>query len=130
LLHADGRARAQAENIVEIGEIKPMDIDLPGIYVDRIVPATVEKKIEFLTLREEASADDSVPVKKDAARLRREKIAKRAALELKDGYYCNLGVGMPVLAASYLPEGVNVWLQSENGILGMGPYPTKSEVDA
>jgi hypothetical protein len=75
LLHADGRARAQAENIVEIGEIKPMDIDLPGIYVDRIVPATVEKKIEFLTLREEASADDSVPVKKDAARLRREKIA-------------------------------------------------------
>ncbi|RSH89104.1 hypothetical protein EHS25_002770 [Saitozyma podzolica] len=120
----------EAENIVEIGEIKPMDIDLPGIYVDRIVPATVEKKIEFLTLREEASADDSVPVKKDAARLRREKIAKRAALELKDGYYCNLGVGMPVLAASYLPEGVNVWLQSENGILGMGPYPTKSEVDA
>jgi 3-oxoacid CoA-transferase len=107
-----------------------MDIDLPGIYVDRIVPATVEKKIEFLTLREEASADASVPVKKDAARLRREKIAKRAALELKDGYYCNLGVGMPVLAASYLPEGVNVWLQSENGILGMGPYPTKSEVDA
>lgn len=106
-----------------------MDVDLPGIYVDRIVPATVEKKIEFVTLREESNSNE-VPAKKDAARLRREKIAKRAALELKDGYYCNLGVGMPVLAASFLPEGVNVWLQSENGILGMGPYPTQEEVDA
>ncbi len=75
-----------------------------GIYVDRIVPATVEKKIEFVTLREESHSDE-VPAKKDAARMRREKIAKRAALELKDGYYCNLGVGMPVLAASFLPEG-------------------------
>lgn len=109
-----------------------MDIDLPGIYIDRVVQATVEKKIEFVTLKEEAhdAAQDQVPAKKDAARLRREKIAKRAALELKDGFYCNLGVGMPVLAASFLPEGVNVWLQSENGILGMGPYPTEEQMDA
>ena len=123
----------EAENIVEIGEIKPMDVDLPGIFVDRIVPATVEKKIEILTLREEENSKGDAPAKtspKDEARRRREKIAKRAAKELKDGFYCNLGVGMPVLAASYLPEGVNVWLQSENGILGMGPYPTKDEVDA
>lgn len=126
----------EAENIVEIGEIKPMDIDLPGIYVDRVVQATVEKKIEFVTLKEKEPAvgDDQVPAaapaQKDPARVRREKIAKRAALELKDGFYCNLGVGMPVLAASYLPPGVNVWLQSENGILGMGPYPTEEQVDA
>ncbi|WVF71038.1 hypothetical protein IAT40_005835 [Kwoniella sp. CBS 6097] len=118
----------EAENIVDVGEIAPMDVDLPGIYIDRIVPATAEKKIEVTTLREEAPST-SEPVKKDAARLRREKIARRAARELKDGYYCNLGVGMPVLAASYLSEGVKVWLQSENGILGMGPYPTKDEVD-
>ena len=119
----------EAENIVEVGEIRAMDVDLPGIYIDRIVPATAEKKIEIMTLREETDSKEDVPAK-DSARIRREKIAKRAALELKDGYYCNLGVGMPVLAASYLPKGVNVWLQSENGILGMGPYPTKAEVDA
>lgn len=109
-----------------------MDIDLPGIYIDRIVPATKPKEIEILTLRDDSSSDSdsSTESHKSAARVRREKIAKRAALELKDGYYCNLGVGMPVLAASYLPESVNVWLQSENGILGMGPYPTEDQVDA
>ena len=103
-----------------------MEVDLPGIYVDRIVSATADKKIEITRLRQE----DEEPITKDAARTRREKIAKRAAKELKDGYYCNLGVGMPVLAASYLEPGVNVWLQSENGILGMGVYPTKDQVDA
>jgi len=123
-------ANKQAENIVEIGEISPMDVDLPGIYVDRIVPATVDKQIEFMTLSEDKSAASDVPVHKDEAKLRREKIAKRASRELKDGYYCNLGVGMPVLAANYTEPGVNVWLQSENGILGMGPYPTKDQVDA
>ena len=107
-----------------------MDIDLPGIYVDRIVPATVNSQIEKTVLREETTSVDEDASAKDPARLRREKIARRAAKELKDGYYCNLGVGMPVLAASYLPPGTNVWLQSENGILGMGPYPAKEEVDA
>jgi 3-oxoacid CoA-transferase len=106
-----------------------MEIDLPGIYVDRIVPATVDKQIEFMTLSEDKSSSSS-EAPKDAAKLRREKIAKRASRELKDGYYCNLGVGMPVLAANYTEPGVNVWLQSENGILGMGPYPTRDQVDA
>ena len=119
----------EAEHIVPIGSIKPMDVDLPGIYVDRIVPATAEKKIEITVVRGESSSS-SASSEKSAARLRREKIAKRAALELKDGFYCNLGVGMPVLAANFLPKGVNVWLQSENGVLGMGPYPTKDQVDA
>lgn len=126
-------AIVEAENIVEVGEISPMEIDLPGIYVQRIVPSTVEKKIELVTLTEpevakEVKADNapSKPVS-DSSRI---KIAKRAAQELKDGYYCNLGVGIPVLAANYTPPGVNVWLQSENGILGMGRYPTKEELDA
>ncbi|ORY35066.1 hypothetical protein BCR39DRAFT_516537 [Naematelia encephala] len=126
----------EAENIVEIGEISPMDVDLPGIYIDRIVQATAPKRIELLTVSEEDkgaesdSSQASTDSKKAAAQERRIRIAKRAAKELPDGSYCNLGVGMPVLAANYLTPGTNVWLQSENGILGMGPYPTRDQVDA
>ncbi|HAE13509.1 MAG: CoA transferase subunit B [Chitinophagales bacterium] len=57
-------------------------------------------------------------------------IAKRIAKELKDGYYVNLGIGIPTLVANYIPEGMNVILQSENGLLGMGPFPTEDKVDA
>lgn len=118
----------EAENIVEIGELDPMEVDLPGIFVDRIVPATAEKHIEFAKLREESGSKGSG--EKSDALLRRERIARRAAKELKHGYYVNLGVGIPTLAPSFLPEDQKVWLQSENGILGMGPYPTAGEVDA
>ncbi len=57
-------------------------------------------------------------------------IAKRIAQELKDGYYVNLGIGIPTLVANYIPKGMNVILQSENGLLGMGPFPYEDEVDA
>jgi 3-oxoacid CoA-transferase subunit B len=62
--------------------------------------------------------------------LTKEQIAKRIALELKDGFYVNLGIGIPTLVANYIPEGVDVVLQSENGLLGMGPFPFEGEEDA
>jgi len=60
----------------------------------------------------------------------REDMCRRAASELKDGYYVNLGIGMPTLVANYIPKNMRVTLQSENGMLGMGPFPSESEVDA
>jgi 3-oxoacid CoA-transferase len=117
-------AIVEAEEIVPVGTLDPDNVHLPGIYIDRIVPATVPKAIENLKLAPFKGATESSPPNS------RDRIAKRAAKELKDGYYVNLGVGIPTLAASYVPEGVRVWLQSENGLLGMGPYPaTKDDVD-
>lgn len=60
----------------------------------------------------------------------REQMAKRAAQELQDGFYVNLGIGLPTLVANYIPEGMDVWLQSENGLLGIGEFPTEETIDA
>lgn len=59
----------------------------------------------------------------------REQMAQRAAQELQDGFYVNLGIGLPTLVANYIPEGMDVWLQSENGLLGIGPFPTEETID-
>ncbi|BGP56081.1 hypothetical protein JCM8202_005231 [Rhodotorula sphaerocarpa] len=125
----------EAEEIVPIGSLEPNHVHLPGIFVDRVVQSTAPKRIEMEVLREESSSDSdssasSSASTKSEARQRRERIAKRAAKELKEGMYVNLGIGMPTLAPSFMEPGTVIHMQSENGILGMGPYPTKEEVDA
>nr|XP_022920224.1 succinyl-CoA:3-ketoacid coenzyme A transferase 1, mitochondrial-like [Onthophagus taurus] len=116
---------AEVEEIVECGQINPDDVHLPGIFVDRIVKGEkFEKRIEKYTVQKEDSS------KASNTGSTREIIARRVALEFKDGMYANLGIGIPVLASNYIPNDITVYLQSENGILGLGPFPTPDNVDA
>jgi 3-oxoacid CoA-transferase len=144
----------EAEHIVEPGEIPPEAIHLPGIYVKRVIQSTAEKKIEKYTWAKDPGVAEG-PKGADtgagtgtgtgtgpkeatvAAALgsgdtaaRRERIVRRAAREFKNGMYANLGIGMPMLAPGFVGPEVEVTLQSENGILGLGPYPQRGSEDA
>lgn len=113
---------AEVEDLVEVGELDPDLIHTPGIYVDRIIAGrNYEKRIEFRTVSSGEEFKSDSPI--------RELMARRAARELRDGYYVNLGIGIPTLVANFIPDDINVTLQSENGLLGIGAYPAEDMVD-
>lgn len=117
---------AEVEELVEVGEIEPDEIDVPSIYVQRIVKGdSYEKRIERLTLTDKDAKKGTAATSNP----NRDRIVRRAAKEFRDGMYVNLGIGVPTLASNYIPEGMKVELQSENGLLGMGPYPYPGEED-
>lgn len=118
---------AEVEEIVPEGTLTPDEIHLPGIYVHRLIKGEkYEKKIERRTL---LKSDLGQGASKSADDLKRERIAKRAALELRDGMYVNLGIGIPTLVPNFVDPKIKIELHSENGMLGMGPYPNESEVN-
>ncbi|KQK74079.1 succinyl-CoA:3-ketoacid coenzyme A transferase 1, mitochondrial [Amazona aestiva] len=110
----------QVEEIVDIGAFAPEDIHVPKIYVDRLIQGEkFEKRIEPEDSKAKQKQGDNV----------RERIIRRAALEFEDGMYANLGIGIPLLASNFISPDITVHLQSENGVLGLGPYPLENEVD-
>lgn len=119
---------AEVEEIVDVGNISAEHIHILSFYVQRIIQcASYEKRINrttlFITPGDDAKSD------KSPAAIMWEKIVRKAACEFKDGMYANWGIRMPMLASNFIPDGMTVNLQSENGVLGRGPFPTKDEVD-
>lgn len=132
---------AEVEEIVPVGEIAPEQIHVQGIFVDRILPLTPEQAADkvaehIITRSEDPSAAE--PRKELIARdesgneigWTRAGIAARAAQELADGSYVNLGLGIPTSIPDFLPEGVQVVFHAENGVLKYGEFPLPNEVDA
>uniref|UniRef100_A0A665X9E9 Succinyl-CoA:3-ketoacid-coenzyme A transferase n=1 Tax=Echeneis naucrates TaxID=173247 RepID=A0A665X9E9_ECHNA len=141
----------EVEEVVDVGTFAAEDIHIPSIYVQRVFQGdSYEKRIEvelyhLLTvfrlkfqiknvvshfLLYAVKVQEQQPKPKKDSDIVRERIIRRAALEFEDGMYANLGIGIPMLASNFIKPDITVHLQSENGILGLGPYPTEDAVDA
>lgn len=127
---------AEVEELVETGELNPNKIHVPGIYVQRIFQGeNYQKRIEQRTISPPAptgglDAGEQEVLFEYGKGLTKYGIAKRISLEIRNNSYVNLGIGIPTLVANYIPKEINVMLQSENGLLGIGPFPTEENVDA
>jgi 3-oxoacid CoA-transferase len=118
---------AEAEIIVEAGELDPNEVHLPGIYVHYLIQSTEnEKRIERLKCQETSSNSNNSSGKDSGIGGSRARIMRRAAREFQTGMYVNLGIGMPTMASNYIPPGIKIELQAENGLLGIGPYPASA----
>ncbi|ODM88669.1 Succinyl-CoA:3-ketoacid coenzyme A transferase 1, mitochondrial, partial [Orchesella cincta] len=126
---ATGVTIVEVEEIVDVDQIPPEHVHVPGIYVHRVIQGKgYEKRIEVVKLL--ANSAEAREVGRDKpAKMIREKIARGDALEFRNGMFANLGIGIPMLASNYIPEGVTVTLQSENGVLGPGPFPIEGQED-
>ncbi|KXN71530.1 3-oxoacid CoA transferase 1 [Conidiobolus coronatus NRRL 28638] len=121
---------AEVEEIVPAGSLNPDEIHVPGVFVNRLIKGEkYEKRIERLTLTKPKAEGKSDSSSLSPAAAKRQRIIQRASREFKDGMYVNLGIGIPMLASNYIAPGVTVHLQSENGILGLGPFPKEGEQD-
>ena len=119
---------AEVEEIVEEGELDPENIITPNIYVDAIVKTQIkEKPIERKTNTDNMAFTEELL--KDPKYALRVKIAKRAAEEIEDGMYLNLGIGMPTMVPIFVPKDFKICMQSENGLLGLDGYPLPGEED-
>lgn len=124
---------AEVEELVPAGTLDPNEIHTPGIYVQRIfLGENYQKRIEQRTISIPTSTtkEEKATAVSTAKGLDKNQIAKRIAREIKDGDYVNLGIGIPTLVANYIPENISVVLQSENGLLGIGPFPTEEAIDS
>ena len=121
---------AEVEHLFHAGEIDPDEIHTPGIFVQRIIRVSDAKKTHRATNHAQTHIACGGGWGGNLMAWTREDIAARAAKELHDGFYVNLGIGIPTLVANYIPENITVQLQSENGMLGMGPFPYEGEEDA
>jgi 3-oxoacid CoA-transferase len=120
---------AEVDEIVPTGSLNPQEIHLSGGYIQAVIKTHDEKRIERRTVIKQGGGSGDV-IDTSAGATIRERIARRAALELRPGMNVNLGIGMPTLIPKLLPPNMDVMFQSENGILGMGPYPLDGEEDA